>query len=306
MATASPTAPDFNKLQRKTFRFDWFTSLLLACVVIIGAVVLWLSAVWVTNRVWVVHPPASPVDIIEIAVDEEEGMRGESFEGGEAQIIVPSDLPAREENLTFDQPEIAEVMSSVLDAVAENQADFADPSRKEGQEGSGRAGDPSGKGGQGTGEGSSAIPRYLRWSIRFPEEETIPSYARALDFFKIEIGVLQGGRLTYVSNFSAGSPVVKQGNPQEEDRLHFIWQNENRVKADRELLRRANVTIGADAVVAQFFPAELEQTLAKLEFDHAQKKPEEINRTRFGVRRIPGGFEFYVASQTYVDENKGS
>lgn len=304
MATASPTTPDFSKLERKTFRFDWVTSLIMSTVVLSGAIVLWLSAVWVTNQVWEVHPPAAPIDIIEIAIDEEEGMRGESFDGGEAQIIVPSDLPAREENLTFDQPEIANVMSSVLDAVAENQADFADPSRREGEEGTGRPGDPSGSGEQGSGEGSSAVPRYQRWSIRYGEDQTIPSYARLLDFFKIEIGVLQGGGVTYVSNFSSGRPLVKQGNPAGENRLHFVWQDASRVKADRELLRQAGVPVGEDTVVAQFVPPAVEETLAKLEFEYAKKKPEEINRTRFSVRRIQQGFEFYVTNQTYVNDKQ--
>ena len=70
MATASPTTPDFSKLERKTFRFDWVTSLIMSTVVLSGAIVLWLSAVWVTNQVWEVHPPAAPIDIIEIAIDE--------------------------------------------------------------------------------------------------------------------------------------------------------------------------------------------------------------------------------------------
>lgn len=301
MATASPPAPDFTTLQRKTFRFDWITSLILASVVITAAVVLWLSAIWVTNRVWAVPTPSVPLDIIEIATDEEEGMRGESFEGGEAQIIVPSDLPAREENLTFDQPEIADVMASVLDAVAENQADFANPSRREGAEGTGRPGDPGGTGGQGSGEGSNAIPRYQRWSIHYSQDQTIPAYARLLDFFKIEIGVVRGESITYVSNFSSGKPLVKEGTAAGENRLHFVWQDAARVQADRELLQRANVP-AADAVIAHFFPPALEEELAKLERDFAGKKPEEIHRTRFGVRRTQQGFEFHVTNQSTVGD----
>ncbi|MFO0944764.1 MAG: hypothetical protein U1D30_02275 [Planctomycetota bacterium] len=64
-------------LKRKLFRYDWVTSLLLASIVMIGGLVLWLAAIWITNQVWRVQTPTVGVDLIQIADgDGEEGMAG--------------------------------------------------------------------------------------------------------------------------------------------------------------------------------------------------------------------------------------
>ncbi|MFO0944765.1 MAG: hypothetical protein U1D30_02280 [Planctomycetota bacterium] len=204
-----------------------------------------------------------------------------------------------EENLAFDSPEVAEVMSNVLDAIAQNEADYLDPSRQEGQRAAGRGGSPGGTGKKGTGEGSSTLPRALRWSINYTNTQTLASYARLLDYFKIELGVARGAeRIVYVSNFSRGSPIIQRGGATEE-RLYFLWKDAGRRKADMDLLAKAKVPTD-NATIVQFFPAGLEDQLAKLERDFKGKEPKEIRQTRFGVRRKGDGFEFYVIDQSYI------
>ena len=303
MASVSETRPEFRELARKTSRFDRVTSLMLALVILSGSLVTWLSAVWITNRVWKVKSTAVSVELIEIASDDEEGMAGDDPELGEGKIIEASDLPAREENLLFDQTAAPDAMSMVLEAIAEREADFAAPSRQEGEKAAGRAGAPGGTGREGTGAGSSAIPRSQRWSIVYPKSQSLKAYARQLDFFGIELGIVQpGGQLTYASNLSRGKPVVKRGGADEE-RLYFIWQDAARREADRELLKRAGLP-AEGAVIAQFFPARLEEKLAELERSHANRRPEEIRLTQFGVRRAQGGHEFHVAQQNYHTEQE--
>lgn len=295
---ATVTQPRFDELSRRTLRFDWAVSLMLAVISVGGVLGVGLLAVFITNMVWPLRSSAVAVDVMEIAFDSEEGATGDETEDlGEGQIISPSDLAAREENLQFDQPEMAEVLASVLDAVGENLADFADPNRKEGEKSAGRAGNPGGTGEEGTGDGSSAIPRYQRWVVEYGAATT-KVYAEQLDFFGIALGVVRGNQCSIVSNFSQGVPLVQKGG--DEGRLYFYWQDADRRRADVSLVEKAKVPADK-AMIVQFYPRELEQRLALLERQHAGKMPEQIKKTIFGVRPTAAGYEFHVKEQVFVD-----
>jgi hypothetical protein len=275
---------------------------MLAMIVVTASVVAWLSAVWISNQVWPVSAPAVGVEIIEIAVDSEEGMSGDDPELGEGQEITPSELPAREEELAFDEPEVAQVMSSVLEAIAEHEADFADPSRAEGTKASGRPGAPGGSGKEGTGDGSSAIPRDQRWQIIFPRGQTLSGYARMLDFLKIELGIVRDNAVRVVSGVSLQRPIIVQGGV-DENRLYFVWTDNQRQEQDRRLL--AKLGIPADgAIIAQFYPLELEEKLAQMERAFANREVEKIRQTVFSVRPVGEGYEFFVSNQTATDDSE--
>jgi hypothetical protein len=296
MASVPSPTPEFNELARKTFRFDWVTSLMLAMIVMSGAIVTWLTAVYITNQVWMVKTPAVPIEIIEILSEDLEGMAGDEPELGENQMVTPDELPPREEELIFESPEVANVMANVLDSIAEHEADFADPKRQQGKQAAGRTGKAGGEGREGTGTGSGAIPRAQRWVINYPRNQTLDTYSQQLDFFRIELGVIRGNQLTNVSNFSRGRPIAKRGGA-DENRLYFMWRDEARRAVDRSLLARAGVAT-QNAIIVQFYPEKLEQLLAQLEQKFAGRKPEEIRMTRFGIRPAGSGYEFYVMEQT--------
>ena len=70
-------------------------------------------------------------------------------------------------------------------------------------------------------------------------------------------------------------------------------------KADIELLERAGIDPEAGYLL-KFVPRETEVLLVNLE--RAKAGPARqglINRTRFGVREVGKGYEFFVVEQTY-------
>jgi hypothetical protein len=70
-----------------------------------------------------------------------------------------------------------------------------------------------------------------------------------------------------------------------------------RLEADRKLLESAGVST-ADKTLVQFIPTDLEDRLARLEFDFAKRAAGKIRKTRFATRAIGTGFEFFVEDQT--------
>ena len=74
------------------------------------------------------------------------------------------------------------------------------------------------------------------------------------------------------------------------------WRSGRRQEADRSLLTRAGIAIGGRPVV-QFYPREVENRLAQIEQEFAGRQAGEIRKTRFGVRSVDNGFEFYVLEQ---------
>lgn len=297
MSTVSTPEPDLRKLARKTFRFDGLTALFLAFLLLSAIIVVWLSAVWVTNQVWKSDVPAIGVQILEIATDGLEGMAGDDPQLGENQMISASELPPRSEFQGSDDLNAPAILSGVVDAIAAHRDEFATPKRQQGQQSSGRPGAAGGTGREGTGEGSGTIPRYQRWQILYDQQQTLVAYARQLDFFGIELGIVRGGQdVVLLGNLAAPRPVIKRAGVNDE-RLFFVWKDAGRRDADLQLVKKSGLPI-ENVVIAQFFPPKLEDELARMEMTFARKKPEEIRMTQFGIRQSPRGFEFHVVRQT--------
>ncbi len=80
-------------------------------------------------------------------------------------------------------------------------------------------------------------------------------------------------------------------------RLFFSWQGRGRKAQDVVLLKKAGIDVGADTIIMQFYPREVENQLAQLEVRHAGKQPAEIRQTRFSVVPRGSGYGFAVLSQ---------
>jgi hypothetical protein len=143
------------------------------------------------------------------------------------------------------------------------------------------------------------IPRHQRWEIRFPPGNSIESYTRQLDYFKIELGVIGGeDHITYLTNLSNPKPKTRPGFAIDESRLYLVWQRGDMRDADEQLAQRAGVRT-AGKVLAHFLPAEVESELAKLEEAYAkQLKIGKVGRTVFGIRTAGAdSFRFFVVEQ---------
>jgi hypothetical protein len=204
------------------------------------------------------------------------------------------------------------VLSDVgVDAVAEvaHGSDFTDNRRAGSGFGVGTGngngiGSGTGNGigsGTGNGFGNGSGPAEPQREVRF-EPDNLLEYARWLDFFKIELGVLgQDNKIHYAYNLSHKVPDVRDGEPAGEQRLFMNSARGRFAPLDRQLVGRAKIA-DKGRIVLQFYPAETQAILYRLEQERAEaagKKTEEIRRTVFRVVRNKDQFEFKVDEQTY-------
>lgn len=143
---------------------------------------------------------------------------------------------------------------------------------------------------------SGEIPRERRWQFFVPDGLTTREYGRILDSLGIELAVLVGTELQYVRQLSDPMPQRRSGPAQDERRLYLSWEHGRLEEADRELLRAAGIDPGG-AVILHLIPAELEEKMAALEQQFANRQPTAIRTTRFSVRYGEGGYEVYVVKQ---------
>jgi hypothetical protein len=138
-------------------------------------------------------------------------------------------------------------------------------------------------------------PRHERWEIRFAPGTSVEAYARQLDFFKIELGVIGGQQqITYLTNLSNPKPTSRPGNAAEERRLYLIWQRGAISEVDEQIAARAGVKTGG-AVIAHFLPKEVEDELARLEEARAkQLNIAKIGKTVFGIKSSQDRFQFSI------------
>jgi len=140
---------------------------------------------------------------------------------------------------------------------------------------------------------------WRRWEIRLLEGHTLETYARQLDFFGIELGVLEpGGRIVYVFNLSQARPATRVGEAAAERRCYLTWHSGALRRADEELLARAKVD-AKGKVILKFLPPAVERRLAELEQAEAGADLSRVERTCFGIRAAGSGYEFFVYKQTF-------
>lgn len=279
----------------KVTLYDMITSFLISAGGLLAATLVILIAIWLASRI----PTRVLLDPIMTAGDG-------GFEDGEENatpdVESPED-PTDDPSVSNDEDvtELMEITDPVMEA-SDTAAQLVEPSAFTDDRNSGNPGSAEGTGGRplGTGGGGrGGTPREQRWFVSFADKGDLKSYARQLDFFKIELGVMfpAESRLVYMNNISADRPTtreVKTGD--NEKRLFMNWEGGDRKEADAELFQKAGVD-ARPGVILHFYPAELEQTLARLELSYANRASAQIRRTYFQVKRAGDGFEFTVTEQ---------
>lgn len=259
--------------------------MLISLLILIGSTVLMLLIIWLTSRIFAVHEVQ---DVILLPIGEGGGMMGDSMEMASPNV----------DETDLQQPELTDVLAAITDAVAaksailDNPALYSDIRQKGGGRGDGRL--------AGSGGGRPGRPRH--WEVRFLGRNTAATYARQLDFFRIELGVLmRGNRVEYASKLSQSRPQRRSGPASEEKRYYLTWRQGELQEADRELLGRAGIDPGR-RLILKFLPPEVELHLVKLEQEYATRRGEQINDIRatyFGIQPAGQGYAFYVIDQTY-------
>lgn len=296
---ASPARRDgdaarLDAAQRQRFQvspYDRAASLLVALLILVGALVIGMFAVWLTNRVYVPNV-AVPVEMENVGGSEE----GSLSEGQE--LDAPDDEMFAEQT-DLAEPELQETVAMLSDALAEQLANLDDPLLNAELE--------AGSRGKNTGAGSSAplgsgdgtgggFARPQRWRIQF-DSTTLSAYARQLDAFGIELAAVRPGRVDYAWGFRGGRPQQRTATADaKDDRLYMSWQGGTLQQFDMQLLQAAGID-PRGKIVVQFYPQAVENRLAQLERSFANREANQIRRTTFGIRIAGGQADFYVISQ---------
>jgi len=275
----------------RTTRYDKVSSLLLSLLVLLGTLVLILFIAWFTSRYF------APQTAVPVAFAEDDGDDGDPGGGQTPEPPNPEEIIEME----IEQPVITETLTAITAVVQRAVPQLDDPliAHKH------TTGMGFGKGegrGRGDGKGDGTGGKGRRWEVRFDKGATLDVYARQLDHFKIELGVLlPDGRLAYLSNFKNRRPTIRYvtNASETEKRYYLTWRRGELQKADKELVARAGIDPG-DSIIIKFIPPDLEQQLVAMEQRAAAgRDPKSIRRTRFGIRSSGGGYAFYVMEQTY-------
>jgi hypothetical protein len=270
-------------------------SLFLGTLLLFGGV----CAIWFINRV---PPPpnAVPIEILDVAGGFEDGNPDETLRLDSPD---PERADASLAEVEAPETEVAETLETLVeqsDLAAEQvteqfETQLLDRGRKGSATGTGRRG-------LGEGPGDGGLPREQRWYVRFDDRATLNDYAKQLDFFGIELGVLLADkRLAYVSGMSTAQPMVRySASGAGETRLYMTWQAGERRVFDQQLLAKAGVQLRGGEVMFHFYPPKTESQLAKLERDYQNRDPKMIRRTFFTVVSEGEGYTFQVTRQTLL------
>jgi hypothetical protein len=279
--------------------YDRASSLLLALLTIFGTMAVVLFFLWLSN----LGPAAADeakqeADLPMYEVNPEGEGGGDGRAAGPLQLDVATDDIVPSEKDATDVEENLSVLGSVA---AASMVELDDPELlvpKRPDVGYGILGGTGTGRGLGHGPGRPGWPRI--WEIMF-NQTTLDGYARQLDFFGIELGVInrRANKITCIKNLAQPKPdgyVIS--DPTKEQRYYFRWRNGDMERADRELVARAGVLCDDSCIIMKFLPKRIEQDLVNLEGRHQGLTPKNIKTTRFGVVPNGSGFKFIVLEQT--------
>lgn len=279
----------------KTSRFDSVSSLLMALALFIGIFVMMLFLVWLTRTLKFSARPFPPI------IEEAAG-RGDNAEGFERDF----DPPGADEVEELTEPTLEDALEAVTDAASSVAASLdtvnTDATASTAGTGMGDSRPPGPEG-----EGEDIIPRFERWQLKFSSTDAA-SYAKQLDFYKIELAAIGGGiqGVDVASNLSGGARQRRIGSEDPDaKRLYFSWTDpsNNLSRWDQELLQKAGVPNAAGRMRLQFIPPELENELAHIELAHLQSQGREsiteVAKTVFESAGSGGSYKFQVIEQRY-------
>jgi hypothetical protein len=261
--------------------------MLLALLALVGLTVSIMFILWLTSRIFA-SQPSVPVVMEELGT-------GDGPLGG-MQLDEPMMEELGRQDSEIQEPQLEEILASVSDAVATQQAMLDDPTLtdaalpgKGGSTGDGRN--------MGIGSGPGGYGRGRRWKMHF-KKSTLEDYARQLNHFDIELGVLRrDNTIEYAFNLTKPRPDRRVGTTDAEKRYYLSWVRGGLQEADRELLRRAGIDPRGRPIL-KFLEPETEAQL--LQMEKARAGNETVRSTEFGV--LPDGsgrYKFNIVSQTY-------
>ena len=276
-----------DKIQSKTSAYDRLSAWLTALILLVGFVVAALFLVWFTSVFKFERNIAPPFEQATIGDDGND--KPEGFEDDELD-------PGVEDFAEVETPQLAEALEAVSNAVSTIRANSEHVSGDAAVMGKGggygsREGGPSGSG--------KGIPDYKRWKIVY-EVDNKDTYKRQLDYFNIQIGVVQpvGEVISRISNVSKGVNVQKTTREKEAKSLRFSHAKLRMKKWDQEISRKAGVDTNG-VLMVQFYPQDTRLEIAKAEDEYLKsvgRELQEVRRTNIKVEDDGGGFKFTIVN----------
>ena len=215
---------------------------------------------------------------------------------GEDRRLDP-DVVTPGEEIEFDEPTFADAIEQVTDTIASQTTLFTNPAQR--SDSVLTVGETRGDG-SASGEGTGRLGQRRHWEVQFHDQRSLSAYAQQLDYFKIELAVLQpGGNVMYFSRLADPIPGIRQELAANEQRYYLTWLRPELQAADCELIAKTGISVGEKQIIMKFLSAELEQRLAQLEHDAAGNRLSQLRATYFAVRQTGSDYEFYVSRQTF-------
>ena len=221
---------------------------------------------------------------------------GDSGSSGNDRRLAPDVITPGEE-IEFDEPTFADAIEKIAETIASQSSLFANPSQR--ADSVLTVGETHGDGAA-SGQGTGRLGQRRHWEVQFHDQRSLQAYAQQLDYFQIELALLQpGGNVMYFSRLADTTPSIRVELASHEERYYLTWLRPELQEADCELIAKAGTTVGEKQIIMKFLPLELEQLLAQLEHDAAGDRLPQLRATYFGIRQTGQTYEFYVARQSF-------
>ena len=280
-----------DNVQSKTSAYDRLSAWLTALILLVGFLVATLFLIWLTSVFKFesnIAPAFTPATIGDDGNDKPEGFEDDELD------------PGVEDFAEVETPQLAEALEAVSNAVSTIRANSEHVSGDAAVMGKGggygsRDGGPSG-----SGEG---VPDYKRWKIVY-EVDNKDTYKRQLDFFGIQIGVVEavGEKIYRLGNVSRRVDVIQSNREKEGKSLRFSHSKIRMKRWDQEISKKAGVPTDGNLMV-QFYSQETRFTIAKAEDDFLKsvgKELRDVRRTNIKVEADgAGGFQFTIKGCVY-------
>lgn len=268
--------------------YDRTATWIISLLIVVGVLVASLAVVYFADKTIVTLQPVPVVPMEATSPNANQGYADEP------------DPPGVEDAPEFSDPGLASTLNSLaVAAISSKEVLLSDETLVAGTEtgrgkGLGDARMP-GKGGGGVIE---RVPRWERWKIRF-EPESADEFARWLDYYKIEIGVLGRDNLVhYAFNFSQPIPQTRIAEPSKENRGYTSAADGPMPTLTDQLARKADIAKLGN-IVLLFYPFEVESALWTLENQYSKERDvNSIRETVFTVTRNGDAFGFEVVEQS--------
>lgn len=260
-------------------RYDQVAALLVALLIIVGALVAMMYIVWLTGRVFVAQAPVTP-RLVELAGDGGRAL-GDSTEMAEM---------GAEEIDELLEPQLTETVNAVTDLVTDQWA--TEESLGDESAATSRGGEGGTSRNSGTGGDTTVVPRWERWQIMFSANNLV-TYARQLDYFGIELAAVGGSaQVDYAFRLTGNPPQRRSGSPRDERRMYMTWRYGSLREADLAILKRAGIDT-ENRIIMQFIPRRVEDQLAQIEQRYLQQHGRSLAEIEKTIFRVVGAHEKY-------------